>query len=152
MVKTTRAAGITAAAGTRLTQLLFNRLFTPIKSLYKKHKHSESPRHTCVHCEGFAPAAPRRAWVRVSVPIWGLQLTLPLPVLALVSHYLTNKLIGRSPILKRRSFCLWNISVSEGYGELSSISRGYAPLEGRLATCYSAFRLLAEDLHGLVEL
>ncbi len=140
MVKTTRAAGITAAAGTRLTQPLFHRLFAPMKSLYQRHKHSEFPRHTCVHCEGFAPAAPRRAWVRVSVPIWGLQLTLPLPVVALVSRYLTNKLIGRSPILKRRSFCFWNISVSRSYGELPSIYQGYAPLKVRLATCYSALR------------
>ena len=32
---TTRAAGVTAAAGTRLTQLLFLRLFRPKKSLDK---------------------------------------------------------------------------------------------------------------------
>ncbi len=142
MVKITRAAGITAAAyasqseanllaslanGTRLTQPLFYQLFTLAKRLYIKHNHSESPRHTYVHCEGFAPAAPRKAWVRVSVPIWGLQLTLPLPVVALVSHYLTNKLIGRSPILRRLLFCFWNIAVSESYGVLSSVSRGYSP-------------------------
>ena len=38
---------------------------------------------------------------RVSVPVWLIILSDQLPVLALVSRYLTNKLIGREPILKR---------------------------------------------------
>ncbi len=98
-------------AGTRLTQLLFLKLFTLQKSLRKNRKHSESPRHTCVHCGGFAPAAPRRARDRVSVPVWGLQLSLPLPVFGLVVHYTTNYLIGRGLILRRRSFWFKYIPV-----------------------------------------
>ncbi len=47
------------------------------------------------------PAAPRRAWTLVSVSISGLPLSWPIPVKGLVSHYLTNSLIGRSPILRR---------------------------------------------------
>ena len=31
----------------------------------------------------------------------GIELSLPLPVVALVSHYLTNKLIGPRPLSKR---------------------------------------------------
>jgi len=35
---------------------------------------------------------------RISVPFWGIVLSHPLPVLALVGHYPTNKLIGRRPL------------------------------------------------------
>jgi hypothetical protein len=40
---------------------------------------------------------------RVSVPVWLAVLRDQLPVVGLVSHYLTNYLIGRGPIPKRRS-------------------------------------------------
>jgi hypothetical protein len=43
-----------------------------------------------VHCKGFAPAAPRKAWGIVSVPISGLPLLRPLSIIGLVSHYLAN--------------------------------------------------------------
>ena len=36
--------------------------------------------------------------------MWPVALSGRLPVVALVSHYLTNKLIGRGLILNRRSF------------------------------------------------
>ncbi len=45
-------------------------------------------------------AATRRCLDRVSVPVWLIILSDQLPVLALVSRYLTNKLIGREPLLK----------------------------------------------------
>ena len=32
--------------------------------------------------------------------MWGVTLSGPLPVLALVSRYLTNQLMGRSPLLE----------------------------------------------------
>ena len=38
---------------------------------------------------------------RVSVPLWLAVLSDQLPVIALVSHYLTNKLIGRRPFPER---------------------------------------------------
>ena len=37
---------------------------------------------------------------RVSVPLLAVKLLLRLPVIALVSLYLTTKLIGRGPIVK----------------------------------------------------
>jgi hypothetical protein len=46
-------------------------------------------------------AASRRSLVRVSVPVWGIPLSGPLPIDVLVSRYLTNKLIGRIVILYR---------------------------------------------------
>ena len=38
----------------------------------------------------FPTAATRRCMDRVSVPLWGATLSGPLPVIALVGHYLTN--------------------------------------------------------------
>jgi hypothetical protein len=45
---------------------------------------------TCVHCPIFPTAASRRSLVRVSVPVWGIILSEPLDIVALVSRYLTN--------------------------------------------------------------
>ncbi|CAC12547.1 conserved hypothetical protein [Thermoplasma acidophilum] len=78
---TTRAAGVTAAAGTRLAQPLFLMLFRHQKSLDKKSRHSGSPCRAFAHCTVFAPAAPRRAWTVVSESISGLPLSGPVPVL-----------------------------------------------------------------------
>ena len=60
----------------------------------------------CAHCAIFPTAASRRSLGRISVPVWPVALSGRLPVEALVSHYLTNKLIGREPIPDRRSFPL----------------------------------------------
>ncbi len=51
------------------------------------------------HCPRFPTAASRRSLGRISVPMWLVVLSDQLPIIALVSHYLTNKLIGRSPLL-----------------------------------------------------
>ena len=56
------------------------------------------------HCAIFPTAASRRSLGRISVPVWPVALSGRLPVEALVSHYLTNKLIGRESIHDRRSF------------------------------------------------
>ncbi len=42
------------------------------------------------YCPRFPTAATRRCLVRVSVPVWGVTLSGPLPVIALVGHYPTN--------------------------------------------------------------
>ncbi len=60
--------------------------------------HAASLRQGFPHCERFSTAASRRSLGSVSVPVWLTILSDQLPVLALVSHYLTNKLIGRGPI------------------------------------------------------
>ncbi len=54
------------------------------------------------HCPRFPTAASRRSLGRISVPMWLVILSDQLPIIALVSHYPTNKLIGRSPLLLRR--------------------------------------------------
>ena len=67
----------------------------------------------------------------MSVPVWGVTLSGPLPVVGLVSRYLTNYLMGRSPlpqplkflypILKRVNSC----GISNPFGLLS-------PAEGQV--------------------
>ncbi len=52
----------------------------------------------CPHCPIFPTAASRRSLGRVSVPVWLIILSDQLPIVALVSRYPTNKLIGRGPI------------------------------------------------------
>ena len=53
------------------------------------------------HCAIFPTAASRRSLGRVSVPVWPVTLSGRLPIVALVSRYLTNQLMGREPILYR---------------------------------------------------
>ncbi len=60
--------------------------------------HAALLRQTFVHCAIFPTAAPRRSLGRISVPVWLIILSDQLPISALVSHYLTNKLMGREPI------------------------------------------------------
>ena len=53
----------------------------------------------CPHCPIFPTAASRRSLGRVSVPVWLIILSNQLKIEALVSFYLTNKLLLRGPIL-----------------------------------------------------
>ena len=68
----------------------------------------------CPHCPIFPTAASRRSLGRVSVPVWLIVLSDQLQIVALVSHYLTNKLIWRGPLFRRRTFFpeeIYGISV-----------------------------------------
>ena len=96
-------------------------------------------RQAFAHCAIFLAAATRRYLVRVSVPVWGVTLSRPLPVSALVSHYLTNKLMGRRPLPERRGFSYYFLSVITS-GVLATVSSGCPPLRGRSPTCYSPVR------------
>ena len=49
----------------------------------------------CPHCPIVPTAASRRSLGRVSVPVWLIILSDQLEIVALVSLYLTNKLISR---------------------------------------------------------
>ena len=62
--------------------------------------HAALLRQAFAHCAKFPTAASRRSLDRVSVPVWLIVLSDQLPVVALVSRYLTNKLIGHEPILE----------------------------------------------------
>ena len=52
--------------------------------------HAALLRQTFVHCGRFPTAASRRSLGRVSVPVWLIILSDQLPIVALVSRYLTN--------------------------------------------------------------
>ena len=60
--------------------------------------HAALLRQAFAHCAIFPTAASRRSLDRISVPVWLIILSDQLPVVALVSHYLTNELMGRRPI------------------------------------------------------
>ena len=60
--------------------------------------HAASLRQAFAHCAKFLTAASRRSLDRVSVPVWPITLSGRLPIDALVSRYLTNKLMGRGPL------------------------------------------------------
>ena len=82
------------------TSSLRKAVYTPKRFIL----HAASLHQGFPHCGRFSTAAIRRCAVRVSVPLLGIKLSLPLPVIALVSRYHTNKLIGPRLIFERRSF------------------------------------------------
>jgi hypothetical protein len=63
--------------------------------------HAASLGQTSVHCPIFLVAAIRRCGARVSVPLWLADLSVQLPVIALVGYYPANKLIGRKLLFQR---------------------------------------------------
>src|SRR3989304_6188342 len=75
--------------------------------------HAASRRQTFVHCARFPVAATRRCIGRVSVLFWGVTLSRPLPVVALVGRYPTNKLMG-SRLLLRRAVTPFSLTRSCG--------------------------------------
>ena len=107
---------ITAAAGTELAgaysyntvKLVHVPTFLLVKKQFTTHRafilHAAWLHQSFLHCAIFLTAASRRSLVRVSVPVWGITLSGPLSIVALVSHYLTNKLIERMLIYNHRSF------------------------------------------------
>src|SRR5580658_5741305 len=87
-----------------------SRLFTDeassqLKGVYNPEAvcpHAALLRHAFAHGARFPTAASRRSLGRVSVTVWLIVLSDQLPIVALVSRYLTNKLMGRGPIPMRR--------------------------------------------------
>jgi hypothetical protein len=100
---------ITAAAGTELAGAFLHGTVSPMAysstggssrttAVYDPKAfipHAASLRQGFPHCAKFPTAASRRSLGRVSVPVWPITLSGRLPIVALVSRYLTNKLMGR---------------------------------------------------------
>ncbi len=63
--------------------------------------HAALQRQGFPHCARFLTAASRRSLDRVSVPVWLIILSDQLAIAALVSRYLTNKLMARGLISKQ---------------------------------------------------
>ena len=72
--------------------------------------------------------------------MWLIVLSDQLPVVALVSRYLTNKLIGRETISERRTISSIRHATVGGYSVLIQVSLGYPDLRGRFLTCYAPVR------------
>ncbi len=69
------------------------RLFFPTESALQPEAfftHAALLDQACAHCPIFPTAASRRSLGRVSVPVWLAILSDQLPIVALVSLYLTN--------------------------------------------------------------
>ena len=96
----------------RVSNLLFERILSlrqkrsssPTKAVYDPKAfipHATSLHQGFPHCGRFSTAATRRCLASVSVPMLGITLSRSLTVIALVSHYPTNKLIVRELLSKR---------------------------------------------------
>ena len=82
----------------------FRRAYSAAKAVYTPKGfflHAASLGQAFAHCPIFLTAASRRSVDSVSVPLRRVVLSHPLPVVALVGRYPTNKLIGHRPLLKR---------------------------------------------------
>ena len=79
------------------------------------------------HCPKFPTAASRRSLGRVSVPVWLVVLSDQLLIEALVSFYLTNKLIRHRPLLKRKVLRSPAFLLRD-YAVLAHLSMRYPPL------------------------
>ena len=94
-----RTLRITAAAGTELASASSEGtvsgfpVSSPLTGLYNPKAfftHAASLDQAFAHCPIFLTAASRRSPARVPVPVWLAILSDQLPIVALVSHYLTN--------------------------------------------------------------
>src|SRR5438067_10045352 len=147
---------ITAAAGTELAGASFGGtvwkkgfitlspsfLLTGVYNPKAFILHAALLRQAFAHCAKFPTAASRRSLARVSVPVWLIVLSDQLPIVALVSHYPTNQLIGHGPSFQRLTearLCAGQ-PKTRAYAALSVISRRYSSLEGRSPMCYSPVR------------
>ena len=102
---------------------------SPIKAVYAPKSfilHATSLHQAFAHCGRFSTAATRRCLGRVAVPMVGVRLSPPLAVIALVSRYLTNKLIARRPFPER----ITPLPLRD-YRELANLSVSYARLWGK---------------------
>src|SRR5699024_3064740 len=111
------------------------RASSPLKGVYNPKAvilHAASLHQTSVHCAIFPTAASRRSLGRISVPVWPVTLSGRLPIIALVSHYPTNKLIGREPIQSQNKSFHQQPCDPQSYPVLDIVSNAYPEAKGRL--------------------
>jgi hypothetical protein len=128
-------AGASSAGTVTCASSLLKEVYNPKAVI----PHAASLHQASAHCAIFPTAASRRSLGRVSVPVWPVALSGRLPVVALVGHHPTNKLIGREPIPDRKTFHTPPCD-SVSYPVLAPVSEGYPKVQGRLLTCYSPVR------------
>ena len=128
-------AGASSAGTVACASSLLKEVYNPKAVI----PHAASLHQASAHCAIFPTAASRRSLGRVSVPVWPVTLSGRLPVVALVGHHPTNKLIGREPIPRRKTFHHPPCS-RQSYPVLDPVSQAYPRAKGRLLTCYSPVR------------
>jgi hypothetical protein len=128
-------AGASSAGTVTCASSLLKEVYNPKAVI----PHAASLHQASAHCAIFPTAASRRSLGRVSVPVWPVALSGRLPVVALVGHHPTNKLIGREPIPDRKTFHT-HPCERMSYPVLAPVSEGYPKVQGRLLTCYSPVR------------
>ena len=125
---------ITAAAGTELADAYSSstvRTSSLRKEVYNPQAvipHAVLLRQAFAHCGKFPTAASRRSLDRVSVPVCLIILSNQILIVALVSHYLTNKLIRRELLFRQI-----NLFHSKAYGVLAAVSSCYPPPKGKFS-------------------
>ena len=118
--------------------------YYPLKAVYRPKPfflHAASLDQAFAHCRIFSTAATRRCTDRISVPSLKVVLSHLLPVIALVSRYLTNKLIGPRPLQKRIAPLL-----VKDYRELADLSTRYARLLGMYQGVTNSFATIPLQL------
>ena len=103
--------------------------FSPATVVYNPKAfipHAVSLRQTFVHCARFPVAATRRCRHRVSVTLCPVMLSHRIPVIGLVSRYLTNYLMGYR-LLSLRLAAL----ILRSHAVLPRLSASYSPPRGR---------------------
>src|SRR5579884_3574969 len=127
-----RTVRLTAAAGTNLARASSRDrsgpcgLSSPSTALYNPKAfiaHAASLGQACAHCRRSSTAASRRSLASVSVPVAQVVLSHLLGILALVSRYLTNKLIPHGPLPGRNSFADKRMPPRQVAGYYPSVRR-----------------------------
>ncbi len=132
------------------------RYLFPIKYLTRKGvynpkafiPHAVSRRQTCVHCARFPVAATRRCMLRISVALWLADLSVQLPVIALV-RLLPHQQADRTQTPPSAgSYALSQMA----YEVLPRLSAGYSPPKGRFLRITHPFATVLKrgpfDLHA----
>ena len=108
---------------------------SPTKGVYDPKAfflHAALLRQAFAHCAISLTAASRRSLDRLSVPVWGTTLSGPLPVVGLVSFYLTNYLMGRSSLPQPRKF-ISGLLITRKLCGISSPFELLSPAEGQVS-------------------
>jgi hypothetical protein len=97
---------VTSSHDLSIARVLTGRVSRHVTGVYNPKAfilHAASLRQAFAHCGRFSTAASRRSLGSVSVPVWPVNLSARLPVIALVGRYPTNKLIGHRPLREREA-------------------------------------------------
>ena len=165
-----RTVRLTAAAGTNLARAssedrsnkgMAPCISSPLTAVYNPKAfipHAASLGQAFAHCRRFSTAATRRCLGSVSVPVRRVMLSHPLPIIALVGHYPTNKLIGHGPLpgQKRTTIYSADDAACTDHPVLPAVSNSYPGPRGTLPMHYSPLRrsthhpkvTFALDLHA----